>query len=367
VHKYFPMNVLILTPDRVGSTLLQRLITVYANLNENQQPLTINLHELTNGLVSYHNDSFNCKILGKQEGGWGYHQNLQNIAGLINDCGHDVVSRLAHYHIKNRKDSATDQLAFYKWVNENFYIIAARRNNLFEHVMSWCIAVESKRLNVYSFEEKHAIYHKLLQNPIDIPEEMIKKYLVQYQEYMDWVDSHFHVNSYFEYERDLLGVEQYILNLSVFKKYKQPLTWKDRWEISWEDWNRMHYLLSLVSFNHHFTDQEHDFMKSNIDLYTTCRIDIQDLQDQGILVSGIPIKLHTLQQKTKLISNVPQCLEHYNNWARSATANFALTYTPAEMTNLAALDHSAWCANTGRALTYNDITQQKLLLSDLKE
>ena len=26
------MNVLILTPDRVGSTLLQRLITVYANI-----------------------------------------------------------------------------------------------------------------------------------------------------------------------------------------------------------------------------------------------------------------------------------------------------------------------------------------------
>ena len=361
------MNVLILTPDRVGSTLLQRLITVYANLNENQQPLTINLHELTNGLVSYHNDSFNCKILGKQEGGWGYHQSLQNIAGLIDDCGHDVVSRLAHYHIKNRKDSAADQLAFYKWVNENFYIIAARRNNLFEHVMSWCIAVESKRLNVYSFEEKHATYHKLLEHPIDVPEEMVKKYLVQYQEYMDWVDSHFHVNSYFEYERDLAGIEQYILNLSVFKKYKNPLTWKDRWEISWEDWNRMHYLLSLVPFDHHFTDQEHNFMKSNIDLYTTCRIDIQDLQDQGILVSGIPIKLHTLQQKTKLISNVPQCLEYYNNWARSATANFALTYTPAEMTNLAALEHNTWCADTGRALTHNDITQQKLLLSDLKE
>ena len=63
VHKYFPMNVLILTPDRVGSTLLQRLITVYANLNENQQPLTINLHELTNGLVSYHNDITQQKLL----------------------------------------------------------------------------------------------------------------------------------------------------------------------------------------------------------------------------------------------------------------------------------------------------------------
>ena len=47
------MNVLILTPDRVGSTLLQRLITIYATINENHNPLTINLHELTNGLVTY--------------------------------------------------------------------------------------------------------------------------------------------------------------------------------------------------------------------------------------------------------------------------------------------------------------------------
>ena len=43
------MNVLILTPDRVGSTLLQRLISVYAHANEPADALTINLHELTNG------------------------------------------------------------------------------------------------------------------------------------------------------------------------------------------------------------------------------------------------------------------------------------------------------------------------------
>jgi len=46
------MNVLILTPDCVGSTLLQRLITIYATINENYNPLTINLHELTNGLIA---------------------------------------------------------------------------------------------------------------------------------------------------------------------------------------------------------------------------------------------------------------------------------------------------------------------------
>jgi len=67
------MNVLILTPDRVGSTLLQRLITIYATINENYNPLTVNLHELTNGLVSYEHPTFKQSILGKKEGGWGYH------------------------------------------------------------------------------------------------------------------------------------------------------------------------------------------------------------------------------------------------------------------------------------------------------
>ena len=76
------MNVLILTPDRVGSTLLQRLFTVYANINENNQPLTVNLHELTNGLTMYHNDSYNKQILGKNDGHCGYHQNLNTIVDL---------------------------------------------------------------------------------------------------------------------------------------------------------------------------------------------------------------------------------------------------------------------------------------------
>ena len=360
------MNVLILTPDRVGSTLLQRLISIYATLNENQRPLTVNLHELTNGFVSYHSDTFNCKVLGKKENGWGYHQSLQTITGLIDNCGHGVVSRLAHYHIKNRKDSMPDQLAFYKWINENFYIIAARRNNLFEHAMSWCIAVESKRLNVYSFEEKYNIYQGLYQQPIDVPEEMVTKYLSQYKEYMDWVDRHFQVNSYFEYERDLPNVEQYILNLSVFKKWPRPLTWQDRWEISWSDWNRMHYLLSLVPFGHAFSAEEKQFMASNIDLYTRCRVDIQDLQDQGILVSGVPIKLHTLHQKTQLIANSAECLSYYNSWAHSNSVNYALPYTPEQMTQAAQLEHESWAHSQGNQLTYNDISQQKLLQSDLK-
>jgi hypothetical protein len=360
------MNVLILTPDRVGSTLLQRLITIYANINENYNPLTINLHELTNGLVSYHNETFNQSVIGKKQDGWGYHQTLQTITGMIDNCDHDIVSRLAHYHLKKRQDSTNDQLAFYKYLNENFYIIAARRKNLFEHVMSWCIAVEAKKLNVYSFEEKHTIYNKILSNPVTVQAEMIEKYLNQYQEYMEWVDRHFQVNSYFEYERDLADLEQYILNLRVFQKPMPGRTWHDRWDITWTDWNRMHFLLSLVPFDHVFSNEEKEFMSSNIDLYTRCRIAIQDLQDQGILVSGVPIKLHTLQQKTQLIANSPACLEYYNKWTQINPSSYALPYTADQMNHKALIEHSAWTHNHGNTLTYADISQQKLLNSDLK-
>lgn len=360
------MNVLILTPDRVGSTLLQRLITIYANINENYDPLTINLHELTNGLVAYDNPTFNRSMLGKKESGWGYHQSLQTIASMIDTCDHDVVSRLAHYHLKSRRDPTNDQLAFYKFLNENFYIIAARRDNLFEHAMSWCIAVESKKLNVYSFEEKYKIYNNIMKNPVTVQAEMIEKYLNQYREYMDWVDNHFQVNSYFEYERDLPKIEQYILNLRVFQQYKKSLTWTDRWDISWTNWNRMHYLLSLVPFDHEFSIEETEFMADNIDLYTKCRVAIQDLQDQGVLVSGVPIKLHTLHQKTQLIANAPECLLHYNKWTQQNPTSYALPYTPEHLNQIAQLEHHTWTHEHGNRLSYQDISEQKLLSSDLK-
>lgn len=360
------MNVLILTPDRVGSTLLQRLITIYANVNENYNPLTINLHELTNGLVAYDHSKFRQSVLGKKEGGWGYHQTLQTVAAMIDGCGHDVVSRLAHYHIKNRRDNTNDQLAFYQYLNENFYIIAARRKNLFEHAMSWCIAVESKKLNVYSFEEKYQTYHGLLKNPVTVQSEMIEKYLNQYREYMEWVDSHFQVNSYFEYERDLAQLEQYILSLRPFQTWSKPLTWMDRWDISWPDWNRMHYLLSLVPFDHPFSQEETDFMAHNIDLYTKCRVNIQDLQDLGVLVSGVPIKLHTLQQKTQLIANAADCLLTYNKWAQHNATTYALPYSADAMDQIARLEHSTWTAHNGVPLDDNVIGKQKLLASDLK-
>lgn len=361
------MNVLILTPDRVGSTLLQRLFTIYASINENGDPLTINLHELTNGITMYHNETYNRSVLGKKDGHWGYHQSLSTVVDLLKNCNHDVISRLAHYHIKNRKDSLSDQLDFYRYLNENFYIIAAKRKNLFEHAMSWCISVESKKLNVYSFEEKYQVFEHIHRHGIDVQHENIEKYLNQYREYLDWVDAHFQVNSYFEYERDLPDIENFILRQNIFKSESRPLNWQDRFDISWNDWNRTHYLLSLVKFDYEFTQEEKQFMQDNLEHYTAVRTHIQDLQDSGILVSGVPIKLHTLKEKAKVINNIADCLTYYNKWIAYEQPSFAIGYEPETLTRAAELEYQTWKSpQAGTLLTCDDLAPKKLLLSDLK-
>jgi hypothetical protein len=367
------MNVLILTPDRVGSTLLQRVLTVYANINEQEDPLTINLHELTNGIVSYHNEALQRQVLGKRdrdpEGGpgWGYHQSLETVTNLLKNCNHDVTARLAHYHIRARQDALSDQLAFYDYLNKNFHIIATRRRNLFEHAMSWSIVAETKTLNVFDFNQKHEVFKNIHEHGITVQKEVLEKYLGQYNEYMDWVDRHFHVSSYFEYERDMPDLERFVLEQNSFKNIQQPQTWHDRFGLDWNTWNRMHYLLSLVPFDYTFSNDEKDYIKNNIDLYTQARVFIQQLQNRGIMTSGIPIKLHTLKQKAELIKNIDQCLLNYNNWVGQQRPSYAITYQAETLNQAAQIEHSEWkSSESGTLLTYQDIAQAKTALPDLR-
>lgn len=235
------MNVLILTPDAVGSTLLQRLITIYMQFHHYDRPV-INLHELTNGLVRYHNTKFDCQVLGKQEGAWGYHQSLEQIVSLLQSVDHYKTSRLAHYHIRNRQDSLEDQLSFYRYLNENFYIISCRRHNIFEHALSWCLSKVTKKLNVYDSREKINSFFDLYKNGVDLDPNSLLQTLNAYKSYIDWCNNHFDVANYFLYEEHLPHIERYILNLPIFQQEHQQLTWKNNFGMTFDQWNLYHYL-----------------------------------------------------------------------------------------------------------------------------
>ena len=336
------MNVLILTPDAVGSTLLQRVITVFMQLQDYGRPV-INLHELVNGLNKFYSPDFNQEIVGKHQATWGYHQSLTEIVDMLNSVDHFKTSRLAHYHLRNRNDDVGDLIPFYQYLNENFFIIAARRENVFEHAMSWALNRITKKKNVYSGQEKISAFYEIYRDGVDVDPEVMVKILEDYRLYLEWSERHFGISSYFHYERHMPDIEKYALNLPIFAGQKKIQTFKDTYGISFSNWNRCNYytsnigalalgndngLLKLGSTNidkdlpetapsnvvAHLPVEQRSFVRTHIKNYVAATHSIEKMVELGILTSGVPIKKQTLAEKRFMIRNFDQCREIYNQW-----------------------------------------------------
>ena len=349
------MNVLILTPDRVGSTMLQRMITIYMTINTFDRPV-INLHELTNGLIKYFSHTFNQEVLGKPYGpNWGYHQTLPQIHELLKSVDHYKTSRMALYHINARKDSIEDQLQLYRYLNKNFFVISARRENLLEHGLSWCIVDFSKKLNVYSVNEKINTFHEIYKNKITVDLINLEKHLNRYKEYLSWTENYFNVGSYYHYDQDLDNIEDYILKLPIFDNTSR-LTWNQTFGIDFNDWNKVHYYLSDMSgIGRQLEDQklleyknktshlelqciqekasiikslsnsQLAFLKQHSVQYLKAHSHLQELVENKVLISNVPLKLQTFAEKRLLIKNFNECVDFYNNW--SEKNNLGKKYT----------------------------------------
>lgn len=374
------MNVLILTPDRVGSTLLQRLLTVYMQRKDFGRPV-INLHELTNGLVKYYNESFHQELLGKPHGTkWGYFQSLPEITDMLDSADHFKTARLAKYHINARQDKIDDQIKFYEYLNNNFYIISCRRKNLLEHGLSWAIHAHSKKLNVYSPQEKINTFEHIYKEGITISREGFEGHLYNYVQYIEWSDTYFNIQSYFNYDTHVHNVEDYVLNLDFMRGHKD-CHWQSMFGQNFSDWNACHRLLpnlflrqenslsqlgydakpwleysgntSMLPANLQsvaVTEQEHKFLSQQLPAYSNTIQYMNDLQKQKILVTGIPLKLQSLQEKKQLIRNFDQCVEWYNQWVDEN--NFGDHYSINEINLLASAEEQTLIAPICQQITH---------------
>lgn len=368
------MNVLILTPDRVGSTFLQRVLTVYMQLHKFNKPV-INLHELSNGLQKYYSPVFNREVLGRPSSNseWGYYQTLPEIVALLKTTDHYKTSRLAHYHIKSREDSIAHQLEFYQYLNDNFFIISARRQNLLEHALSWIIQTHSKVLNVYSHAEKFNTFSDLYRGKIIADPAIMIKYLNDYRDYIHWCERHFSVGSLFEYEKHMHNVEKYVLDLPPFAT-QEKTTWNTAFGQEFSDWNRCHYLVSDLSgigsqlpqsqnmlleyspgnaskqhelqaldsnnFAIALSQQDQEFLIDQGPQYKkTCDI-LNELVENRVMITGIPIKLQTMLEKRLLIKNFGLCVDVYNQWVYKN--NLGVPYTDEQLSMLMIKETATW-------------------------
>jgi hypothetical protein len=232
------MNVLILTPDAVGGTLLETTLAMYMQSQNFDQPV-VSVKDLALGVKTHYQPELDKKIL--QRLGENKFQSLPEIVDTLSSVDHYTVAKLTNYIMRRRNDSQKDQNILYNYLNDNFYIITCRRDNLFEHALSWGINMVSKALNVYDHPSKIKNFGYMYANGITLDPLALVNNLNNYKDYLSWCDTHFKISSYYSYEKHSTNLESYILNLPIFSQTQSPRGWNDIYGISFNDWNKCHY------------------------------------------------------------------------------------------------------------------------------
>jgi len=302
------MNILILTPDGVGSTILQRLLTMTLYLEKIK---VVNTHELTNGLCLEKGilaKDFNLK----------YSQKLQEIIKLIkqSDKNTQIVSRLAKYHLDARQDNTQSQKKFFNFLN-SFYgkKIMCVRNNVFEYALSWSIRERSGVLNVYDKKDKRSVMEVS-----EINEDYFLKKCNEYVSYVYWIQDNFPGVEQVSYEDMITDSDTAIEKITGYKD-----TFNKNLGANLSLILKMEYDF----FNSLFTENNRKFSytkeeKKALVLY---KILSNTLIDKKIII-GHPIKNTTLEDKKKQIKNFDQCLDKfysfskYHNWIDQSIATY---------------------------------------------
>ena len=286
------MNYLVLTPDGVGSTILQRLITMTLYLeNHNVQ----NTHELTTGIELDNGIAVKNPNLK-------YSQSLGEIANILHgsQAQTTLVSRLAKYHMDNREDPANDRQDFYKLLNGHFEKkIMCVRENIFEYAMSWSIRAQSDVLNVYNKEDR---------DKVSQVSEVDEKYFIQkcqqYVKYTEWVGHNFPNVETVSYENIVKDSDAVMQKLTGHRN-----TFTDKIGLP---------LSSLLSNEYNFLKNRSERTLTNEQLkpLVKYRRVCNEMLDKKIIVTA-PLKNTTLTDKKNQIKNFDACLDKFYTFAKN--------------------------------------------------
>jgi hypothetical protein len=284
------MNYLIFTPDGVGSTLLQRLITMTLYLEKHNVQ---NTHELVNGLELDNGiavKNFELK----------YSQSLGEIANILRNSQAQttLVSRLAKYHLDDRNDPADDRQDFYKFLNGHFERkIMCVRENIFEYAMSWSIRDRSGVLNVYGKEDRDKV-----SQVSEVDESYFIKKCQDYVSCQNWVETNFPNIQKISYEDMLTNSDSIMETLTGYEN-----TFKNHFGIT---------LNSIIKKEYSFLQSASDLSNEEARGLIRYRLTSKDMINKGIIFS-LPLKNTTLTDKKKQIKNFNSCLDKFYMFARN--------------------------------------------------
>ena len=290
-------NYLVLTPDGVGSTYLQRALTVYLQCADLDY---WNTHELLNGLGVEDGSLYKDFTLE-------YSQTIEDICNKLLITGNFLVSRIARYHITNRLAEREENYAdLYRECNRKFRTIIFCARDPFEYALSWSIRKQSGKLNVYSIRERTEAHGSGVKEPIDL--DFFQSKLDQYTEYEYWAEDNFNITKKVNYDDLHNNVDQQMQEITGLDH-----TVKDKIGISLQDYSRYRYLLSMYK-----QTKDTQYFSNGIDVIDEmCNLHgmIERLNYSLRLPSSMPIKMNTMANKRSRVTNFDQAVETYNNWA----------------------------------------------------
>ena len=254
-----------------------------------------NTHELTNGIELDNGIAVKNFDLG-------YSQSLGEIANILQDSQAQttLVSRLAKYHMDNRKDPANDCQDFYKLLNGHFEkIIMCVRENIFEYAMSWSIRDRSGVLNVYGKEDRDKV-----SQVSEVDENYFIQKCQQYVKYTEWVEHNFPNVETVSYENTVKDSDAVMQELTGHRG-----TFTDKIGLS---------LSSILSNEYIFLRNRSesklstDEMKALVKYRRVCN----KMLDKKIII-GAPLKNTTLTDKKNQIKNFNSCLDKFYKFAKN--------------------------------------------------
>jgi len=286
------MNYLILSPDGVGSTILQRLITMTLYLENHD---VMNTHELTNGLKLENN-------VATKDFALGYSQTLIDIRNILqkSETQTALVSRLAKYHLNDRKDPIKDCHVFYKFLNNHFEKkIMCVRDNIFEYAMSWSIRQRSGVVNVYSKQDREKVLRVS-----EVDEKYFMDKCKEYVQYIDWIEKYFPKVEKISYENIVKKSDEVMHKITGY-----PNTFIDKFGKS---------LSFMLCGEHNFlkhgkqSNLSNDELKALVKYRMSCR----EMFERKIII-GVPLKNTTLADKKSQIKNFNTCLDKFYKFAKN--------------------------------------------------
>ncbi len=286
------MNYLILTPDGVGSTLLQRLLTMNVYLENHA---VINTHELTNGIELENG-------IATKRHDYEYSQSLAEITNIVktSDVKTTLVSRVAKYHLDNRKDTTKDCQRFYEFLNNHFKTkIACVRENIFEYAMSWSIREQSGILNVYDKQDRDKV-----SKVSEVDEDFFMHKCNEYVKYVEWIEDNFPNVQKVSYEDMIKDSDTVMLKITGYQN-----TFVEKFGATLND----------------LLYREHDFLKNKEkDIFSNdymkplaqYRMACNEMLRKGIIMR-VPLKNTTLTDKKNQVKNFDTCLDKFYTFAKN--------------------------------------------------